>query len=133
MDQGGGKVADPLRARILRSPRPIQELGGAAAAEQLARTLEPAADAEVVVGAGKVADDQRQEVEAGSDLVRGRAAPGQIAAHTGRGNPEQPGEHVAAEHAIHAAPFGGQRRESHAPIVIRHPGQTVKLVTARFR
>ena len=80
MRQGGGKVADPLRTGVLWAPGPTEELARRAAAKQLARAMEPAADAEVVVGPGKVADHQRHEVEAGSDLVRSRAAPGQIAA-----------------------------------------------------
>ena len=109
MHQGGGKVADPLWSGILRTPGSTEELARRAAAEQLARALEPAADAEVVVGPGKVADDQRHEVEAGSDLVRSRTAPGQIAAHTGRGNPEKPCELITAQHAVYAAPFGGRR------------------------
>ena len=58
----------------------------------------------------------------GSDPDPSRAAPGQIAAHTGSGDPEQSGELITARHAVYAAPFGGRRRRR-KPMAVAKPGQ----------
>src|SRR5262245_60720438 len=63
------ELADARGAFGVRIPVPFQERRRRAAAEQRALALEPSADADGIVRAGEVADDEREEVEPCRDIV----------------------------------------------------------------
>lgn len=80
---------DLHRAGVLRIPVPPEELCRRPTAELGTFTREPLANTDVVIGATKVPDDHREQMQPGGDFVWRRACRRLIPAHTRRGNPEQ--------------------------------------------
>ena len=80
-------------------------LRGRVAVEPFAGPVEPAPDADVIVCAAKVPDDEGEEVETGGDRVRGGAITGNVAPRTRLGDAEEAGQQLHSQDALQGAPF----------------------------
>jgi len=71
---------------------------------------QPPADAEIVVAAGQVGNQQCEEVQAFRDVLRGAAGAAGVPADRGHRHPDEFREQLLAEGADHRRPFTGRLR-----------------------
>ena len=127
--QRASEFAYPSRCIVCRRPFIAERLGRRVAVEPFARAIEPAPDSDVVVRAGKVADDKGQEVEPGGDHVRRRAGARYVAPRTGLRDTDKAGQQVQSQHALQGAPFvrGGRRLVPGVVDPLRQGGNSDRL------